>query len=183
MRNASLGRQQCRCWGPTLVGGCLRSLGASYVVEGSGRATVRSPSGYAEGRKCLRVGCNGLTDLAWHGECLQVLCNGLKVLHGKQRERMGLLDDVEVSVFSERADADKQNRSHALLGHAGGSTPLEQEAATLEIVGASTTKTDYLWPCDFIPTVLCDLSPFEVHEIQHSQSMMLQLLRSTGNRL
>jgi hypothetical protein len=81
---------------PTLVGGCLRSLGASYVVEGSGRAAVRSPRGYAEGGKCLRVGCNGLADLAWHGECLQVLCNGLTVLHGKQRERMSLLDDMEV---------------------------------------------------------------------------------------
>jgi hypothetical protein len=95
MRNAALGRQQCRCWGPTLVGGCLRSLEASYVVEGSDRAAVRSPRGYAEGQKCLRVGCNGLTDLAWHEECLRVICNGLKVLHGKQRERMSPLDDME----------------------------------------------------------------------------------------
>jgi hypothetical protein len=73
--------------GPTLVGGCLRGLEASYAVERSGRAAVRSPRGYAGGQKCLRVGCNGLMDLAWHEECLRILCNGLRVSHGKQRGR------------------------------------------------------------------------------------------------
>jgi hypothetical protein len=60
------------------------------------------------------------------------------------------------AVFSERADADEQIQSHAFLGHAGGSTPLEREAATPEIIGASFTKTDYLWPGNSIPTVLCE---------------------------